>query len=117
MFGSSWLLTCVCGCFPAGGRYAAIIAERDHTGPLLAPVRRSACGCLRIVFVFLFVDVHSLGHTMDQTDREDDLLSWRREFPILEKTVYLISNSLGAMPRAVYDSMREYADTWAGRGV
>jgi len=48
---------------------------------------------------------------------EDELLRWRSEFPILEKTVYLISNSLGAMPRPVYDSLREYADTWADRGV
>ena len=32
----------------------------------------------------------------------DDLLKWRKEFPILDETVYLISNSLGAMPRAVY---------------
>jgi len=47
----------------------------------------------------------------------DELLSWRREFPILEKTTYLISNSLGAMPRRVYDSLREYAETWATRGV
>lgn len=47
----------------------------------------------------------------------DELLRWRPEFPILEKTVYLISNSLGAMPRAVYDRMREYADVWATRGV
>jgi len=48
---------------------------------------------------------------------DDELLRWRSEFPILEKTVYLISNSLGAMPRAVYDSLRGYADTWADRGV
>jgi kynureninase len=47
----------------------------------------------------------------------DDLLRYRSEFPILERTNYLISNSLGAMPRAVYDAMREYADTWAVRGV
>jgi len=46
-----------------------------------------------------------------------DLLRWRSEFPILDKTVYLISNSLGAMPRAVHDSLQEYADTWATRGV
>jgi kynureninase len=30
----------------------------------------------------------------------DPLLRFRSEFPILEKTTYLISNSLGAMPRA-----------------
>jgi kynureninase len=46
-----------------------------------------------------------------------DLLRWRSEFPILEKSVYLISNSLGAMPRGVHDALREYADTWATRGV
>ncbi len=33
----------------------------------------------------------------------DELLRWREEFPILTKTTYLISNSLGAMPRAVQD--------------
>jgi kynureninase len=47
----------------------------------------------------------------------DNLLNWRSEFPILEKTVYLISHSLGAMPRATYDRLREYADVWATRGV
>jgi kynureninase len=47
----------------------------------------------------------------------DDLLKWRSEFPILEKTVYLISHSLGAMPRATYDRLHEYADAWATRGV
>ncbi len=49
--------------------------------------------------------------------QSDDLLPWRKEFPILEKTTYLISNSLGAMPRGVYDSLHEYCDTWAERGV
>src|SRR5258708_13215239 len=47
----------------------------------------------------------------------DDLLKWRSEFPILEKAVYLISHSLGAMPRATYDRLHEYADIWATRGV
>jgi kynureninase len=47
----------------------------------------------------------------------DELLKWRSEFPILEKTVYLISHSLGAMPRATYDRLHEYADIWATRGV
>jgi kynureninase len=47
----------------------------------------------------------------------DDLLKYRSEFPILEKTVYLISHSLGAMPRATYDRLHEYADVWATRGV
>ena len=47
----------------------------------------------------------------------DALLRYRSEFPILERTNYLISNSLGAMPRGVYDAMKGYADTWATRGV
>lgn len=46
-----------------------------------------------------------------------DLLKWRKEFPILEKTVYLINNSLGAMPRAVYDNLKLYADIWSTRGI
>jgi kynureninase len=47
----------------------------------------------------------------------DGLLRYRPEFPILEHTNYLISNSLGAMPRAVYDALKGYADVWATRGV
>jgi kynureninase len=47
----------------------------------------------------------------------DELLKWRAEFPILDRTTYMISNSLGAMPRGVYDAMRAYADSWAQRGV
>ena len=31
----------------------------------------------------------------------DPLLAWRKEFPILEHTTYMISHSLGAMPRQV----------------
>ena len=47
----------------------------------------------------------------------DELLKWREEFPILERTTYLINNSLGAMPRGVEGKLREYADIWATRGV
>lgn len=47
----------------------------------------------------------------------DPLLRWRREFPILGRKTYLISNSLGAMPRKVYGRLKEYADTWAAEGV
>lgn len=47
----------------------------------------------------------------------DPLLRFRPEFPILERTTYMISNSLGAMPRGVYDSVHEYCDIWANRGV
>jgi kynureninase len=47
----------------------------------------------------------------------DDLLKWRKEFPTLETSVHMISHSLGAMPRRTYERMREYADTWATRGI
>ncbi|HEX8180396.1 MAG TPA: aminotransferase class V-fold PLP-dependent enzyme [Pyrinomonadaceae bacterium] len=47
----------------------------------------------------------------------DELLKWRAEFPILDSAVYLISHSLGAMPRQTYESLREYAEMWATRGV
>jgi kynureninase len=47
----------------------------------------------------------------------DELLKWRGEFPILEKSVYLISHSLGAMPRATFDRLHDYAEAWATRGV
>lgn len=48
---------------------------------------------------------------------DTDLQRLRSEFPILATTVYMNSNSLGAMPRAVYDEMRAFADLWATRGV
>jgi kynureninase len=47
----------------------------------------------------------------------DPLLAFRQEFPILEQSTYLVSNSLGAMPRGVPDRLAEYVDLWAERGV
>ena len=47
----------------------------------------------------------------------DPLLRFRDRFPILESTTYLVSNSLGAMPRSVADRLAEYAREWATRGV
>lgn len=47
----------------------------------------------------------------------DSLLRFRDEFPILATTNYLVSNSLGAMPRAVPGQLAEYAAQWATRGV
>src|SRR5437868_6997877 len=47
----------------------------------------------------------------------DDLLRFRQDFPILANTSYLISNSLGAMPRATQQALNEYAEIWATRGV
>lgn len=47
----------------------------------------------------------------------DPLLAYRDRFPILRKTRYLVSHSLGAMPEATRDALAEYADLWASRGV
>jgi kynureninase len=47
----------------------------------------------------------------------DELLEWRKEFPILDTTVYMISHSLGAMPRRTRDRLQEYSDMWATRGI
>lgn len=47
----------------------------------------------------------------------DPLLAFRDEFPILTETTYLVSNSLGAMPRAVPARLAEYAEQWGGLGV
>ena len=42
---------------------------------------------------------------------------WRSEFPILETCTYLVSHSLGAMPRKAAEYLREFTETWASRGV
>ncbi|HUO51512.1 MAG TPA: aminotransferase class V-fold PLP-dependent enzyme [Gemmatimonadaceae bacterium] len=47
----------------------------------------------------------------------DALLAFRPEFPILGRTNYLVSNSLGAMPRAAADALAAYARAWSERGV
>jgi len=46
-----------------------------------------------------------------------DPARWRPEFPILGTSTYLISNSLGAMPRGTAADLARYAETWATRGV
>ena len=47
----------------------------------------------------------------------DELLKWRLQFPILGNSVYLISHSLGAMPKETFSRLTNYAETWATRGV
>jgi kynureninase len=47
----------------------------------------------------------------------DPLLAWRPEFPILGHTTYMISHSLGAMPKKARASMNEFADAWEERGI
>lgn len=46
-----------------------------------------------------------------------DLFRWRTEFPILDRCVYMISNSLGAMPRRAAQDLASYAEAWSTRGV
>ncbi|HUF65427.1 MAG TPA: aminotransferase class V-fold PLP-dependent enzyme [Gemmatimonadaceae bacterium] len=48
---------------------------------------------------------------------DDPLLAFREEFPILERTTYLVSHSLGPMPRTVPARLAEYADHWGTHGV
>lgn len=47
----------------------------------------------------------------------DPLAIWRSEFPILETCTYLVSHSLGAMPKRAAVTLQEYAEAWSGRGV
>jgi kynureninase len=52
-----------------------------------------------------------------ESQQPDPLLAFRAEFPILEKTNYLVSNSLGPMPRTVPAKLAEYARDWGELGV
>jgi kynureninase len=47
----------------------------------------------------------------------DPLLAWRPEFPILNTCTYLVSHSLGAMPRQAAAYLQQFADEWSSRGV
>ena len=53
----------------------------------------------------------------ETSSQGDPLLAFREEFPILEKTSYLVSNSLGPMPRTVPGKLAEYARDWGELGV
>jgi kynureninase len=55
--------------------------------------------------------------TSDPSTAADPLLRWRNEFPILEHTTYMISHSLGPMPRRVEIALKQFTDTWATRGI
>jgi kynureninase len=57
------------------------------------------------------------GGALEQGAPHDPLLAYREEFPILEKTTYLVSNSLGPMPRTVPEKLAEYARDWGDLGV
>ena len=53
----------------------------------------------------------------EQRAHPDPLLAFREEFPILAKTNYLVSNSLGPMPRTVPEKLAEYGRDWGELGV
>jgi len=47
----------------------------------------------------------------------DPLLAWRNEFPIVDTCTYLVSHSLGAMPRRTAGYLQRFTDEWSSRGV
>jgi kynureninase len=47
----------------------------------------------------------------------DDLLDRRSDYPVLARSTYLASHTLGAMHRATPLRLQEYADLWAEQGV
>lgn len=50
-------------------------------------------------------------------DLKKDLALIRKEFPILERCVYLISNSLGAVPEKALENLQKFYQMWAEEGV
>jgi kynureninase len=51
------------------------------------------------------------------SEAHPDLLARRGDYPILERSTYLINNSLGAMHRDTRTRLQEYADLWDHDGV
>lgn len=45
------------------------------------------------------------------------LLAWRSKLPILASTRYLVSHSMGAMPRSAETWLRRYTDEWGRHGI
>lgn len=56
-------------------------------------------------------------HSGPSRAEHDDLLARRADYPILERSTYLINNSLGAMHRGTRDRLTDYADLWDSVGV
>ena len=60
----------------------------------------------------------SIEHVARRTEPStDSLSSWRSEFPICDTCTYLVSHSLGAMPRKTAVYLQQFADQWNRRGV
>jgi kynureninase len=62
------------------------------------------------------MSIHTHQPSSD-TSSQDPLLVWRKEFPILEHTTYMISHSLGPMPLRAQIALQEFTNTWAMRGI
>jgi kynureninase len=58
-----------------------------------------------------------MQHAPDHHAPAHDPERWRKEFPILDGTTYLVNHSLGAMPARARDKMQEFLEQWATRGV
>lgn len=56
-------------------------------------------------------------HSVPSRAEHDDLLARRADYPILERSTYLINNSLGAMHRGARERLAEFADLWDTVGV
>jgi kynureninase len=56
-------------------------------------------------------------YSVEYAARVRELVEYREEFPILRDTTYLVSHSLGAMPRGAADRLADFAREWAERGI
>ncbi len=59
----------------------------------------------------------SVSRDRSMSDLSDPLAAWRPEFPIVDTCTYLVSHSLGAMPRRTMTYLHQFADEWSTRGV
>ena len=48
---------------------------------------------------------------------DPSLARYREQYPILSTSVYMNSNSMGAMHRGSAEALREYTQVWAREGV
>src|SRR5688572_28929373 len=90
--------------------------------PVWSPVLAAGCHMghplqLTPIIVSAVENLIKSSRNIQDNPMTDPFLKYRDEFPILEKCTYLISNSLGAMPKGVYDSLHHFADVWAEHGV
>lgn len=54
---------------------------------------------------------------LQKRDLKSELPAIRKEFPILDKCIYLISNSLGAVPAVARQRLEQFYTLWAEQGV